>query len=77
MQKEPRIMDAIEAIIRVGGRRWDVRLNNGITIKFPENELEDAWDYLIRLERDEKILERAIEVIDLRVEGKLYIQPKS
>ncbi len=73
MSEEPELMDNVQSIIRVGGRRWNVRMKNGIEIKLPEEKPDVAWRRLAKLQREKKILDRKIKYIDLRVEDRLFI----
>src|SRR5690606_38698373 len=44
LERVPEPSARTRAIIRVADRRWDIRLENGITIRFPENGLDAAID---------------------------------
>lgn len=63
---EKAIEARLQAIERIGERRWDLHLAGGVTVKLPE----DGWDrQLPELERlivEKAVLERDIETIDLR-----------
>ena len=50
----------------------DVR--DGITIKLPETEVEDAWKKLIKLNTTKGILKRKLTIIDLRFKGRTGIK---
>lgn len=71
---EPELMERIASIILVGGRRWNVRLKNGIEIKLPEENPDDAWRRLAALQKEKNLLDRAITGIDLRVVDRMFIQ---
>jgi cell division protein FtsQ len=75
LSEDEHIFNQISSIIRVGGRRWNIRLNSGIEIKLPEEKPELAWKSLIELQREKKLLDRNIKYVDLRVSGKLFIEP--
>lgn len=57
----------------VGNRRWDIRLDNGLLIKLPENNIAGAWANLIKIYELPGSLD-GIRVIDLRIVGKVYLQ---
>lgn len=57
----------------VGNRRWDIRLDNGLLIKLPENNIAGAWSNLIKIYNLPGSLD-GIRVIDLRIAGKVYLQ---
>lgn len=71
---EPELMKMVSSVIRIGGRRWNVRLKNNIEIKLPEENPDDAWRKLSDLHKEKKLLNRAIMSIDLRVEDRMFIQ---
>ncbi len=54
------------ALIRVGERRWNLRLKAGGDIKFPETGYEAAVEDLARLHDAYGLLDRPIEYVDLR-----------
>lgn len=60
------INDQLRGIVRMGERRWSLALGSGILVHLPETDPEAALDRLLRLERDEQVLDREVSVIDLR-----------
>jgi len=63
----------IDAAMRVGDRRWDIRLKDGTEIKLPENDPEVAWKKFIDLRNNsEKFNHGKMKTIDLRIEDKIY-----
>ena len=50
----------------VNQRRWDVHFNQGLTIKLPSKNLEKAWEKVLYLEKNFKILNLGLTEIDLR-----------
>lgn len=70
----PEIRDRVKAYIRVAGRRWDLRLDNGVVIKLPEHNIPRAMQVLAVMELEQKILERDIVAIDLRLEDRTTVQ---
>ena len=73
MASAPHLRGRVEVAVRVGGRRWTLRLDNGISVLLPEDGIASAWRRLTALQRDEKILERDISEIDLRLADRLVI----
>ena len=75
LSSNPSLFSRIKSALRIGERRWNLELDNGIIIKMPEkNELE-AW------ERLNKILsihgsEIDLKTIDLRNEDKIFLEEK-
>ncbi len=66
LRSEPALWGAASALIRVGDRRWNVRLNSGADVKFPEDGYEDAVHDLARLHAAYGLLDQKLEYIDLR-----------
>jgi cell division protein FtsQ len=74
LQREPELMAHVTAAIRVGGRRWNLRLDNSVDVLLPEEKPEAAWTELARLERSREILKRNIEAIDMRLPDRLVLK---
>nr|WP_274706953.1 cell division protein FtsQ/DivIB [Allorhizobium sonneratiae] len=70
----PEFKDRIKAFVRVGSRRWDVYLKNGVVVKLPEDNVETALARLKRMESDQQLLERDIAAVDLRLPDRMAIQ---
>jgi cell division protein FtsQ len=69
----PAIRSVLRASILVAERRWNLRLENGIDVRLPETNVEQALDRLIALDRDKKILSRDITMIDLRLADRVTV----
>lgn len=74
---EPEVADRVSAAVRVGGRRWDLRLDNGIAVRLPEEDVPRALHRLARLQREEGLFDRDVVAIDLRIAGHLVIRTSS
>lgn len=70
----PEIKARVKAYVRVAGRRWDLRLDNGIVVKLPEHDVPRAMDMLATLEAEHSLLERDIAAVDLRLADRTTIQ---
>jgi cell division protein FtsQ len=64
----------IKAGILVSDRRWDLVMTNGMIVKLPEVNPQAAMTTLVRLQREDRVLERAALSLDLRVEGKMFVR---
>ena len=71
---EPDLLAQVQAAVLVAGRRWDVRLANGIKVMLPDVDMSAAWRRLGALEREHAILGRDIDVIDLRIADRLVVR---
>lgn len=70
---EPELARRVTAAVRVGGRRWNVLLDDAIEVKLPEEEVVAAWNRLARLERANGLLARDVSAIDLRLSDRLMV----
>lgn len=66
LRDQPELWGRTAALIRVGDRRWNLRTKNSIDVKFPEENIADAVEYLARLQTKLALLDRPLEYIDLR-----------
>ena len=72
---EPDLGKRVQAAVRVGGRRWNLRLDNDIDIELPEQGVAEAWRRLARFEREHQLLARDIAAIDLRLPDRVVVRP--
>jgi cell division protein FtsQ len=70
----PEIGTAVAATILVAQRRWNLRLKNGIDVRLPEDEVENAIVTLVDLDREKKLLSRDITAIDLRLPDRVTVR---
>ena len=68
------LMDRVRSAVRVGGRRWNLRLDNDIDVRLPELDVSAAWARLAEYERTHDILARDISVLDLRLPDRLIVR---
>jgi cell division protein FtsQ len=71
----PALKPQVAAAVRVGDRRWNVRLANDVTVMLPEQEPEKAWQRFSRLVDREGLLTKAIRSVDMRMEDRVFIMP--
>ena len=70
----PAVNAAMSAAVRVGSRRWDIHLLHNVTAKLPENGMAAALTRLQDLIAQQKILDRDVASIDLRISDRLTIE---
>ncbi|HEX9647156.1 MAG TPA: cell division protein FtsQ/DivIB [Alphaproteobacteria bacterium] len=73
----PELARRLSAAVRVGGRRWNLRFDDRVDVKLPEQDIAQAWARLVALQRDEQVLDRAIAVLDLRREDRVVVRAKA
>jgi cell division protein FtsQ len=64
--KQRAIAARLEGLERVGDRRWDIHLAGGVVVRLPEQNWEGQLADLEMLVVEKGVLERDIDVIDLR-----------
>ncbi len=74
IRRFPELASRVKGYIRVAERRWDLRLENGITIKLPETDEDLAIAEVLKLDRENGLLSRDIASVDLRLDDRLAIQ---
>lgn len=70
----PSLRSRVDAAVLVGGRRWDLHLNNGVDVRLPEADPLAALRQLTDIEASDKVLERDIVAVDLRLPDRLIFQ---
>lgn len=76
LAKQPALRKRARAAVRVGARRWNLRLDNGIDVRLPEYDAPAALARLARLDRRHGLLDRDIDAIDLRLPDRLILRPR-
>ena len=71
---QPNLKLRVKAAVRVGERRWNLRLANGVEVRLPEEGAEAALAELVRLERENNVLARDIKAIDLRFPDRFIVK---
>lgn len=74
---EPALATRVSAAIRLGDRRWNLIMDNGVEIRLPEEEAELAWARVAAADRDRKLLARDVQMIDLRMPDRMIIRTGS
>jgi cell division protein FtsQ len=74
---DPDISKNVYSATWVGGRRWDIRFENGLLIKLPsgnsDNDMRGAWNSLIKIYNMPGSL-IGLKTIDLRIAKKIYLE---
>jgi cell division protein FtsQ len=72
----PSLMGRLEALVRVDGRRWDLRLKDGGIIQLPAGQEDSALIQFDQLEQKSRLLETGFERVDLRDPDMIAVRPK-
>lgn len=74
LEKFPTIRKRLTALVRVGGRRWDLHLDKSLQVKLPETKVEDALVRLDLLIQQKKINPSGVAIVDLRVHNQMVMR---
>ena len=77
ISKDNDVYPRIKVANFISQRRWNLILDNienGITIKLPEENIEQAWKKLLKLNKTKGILKRKLTIIDLRLDDKVIVK---
>ncbi|PNG27572.1 cell division protein FtsQ [Methylocella silvestris] len=65
------LRERIRAGVFVSGRRWNLKMNDGVDVLLPETAPAAAVETLVRLQRESRVLDKAVLSIDLRQPGRM------
>jgi cell division protein FtsQ len=77
LAQRPKLMERMDALVRVDDRRWDLRMKDGSLIQLPAQGEEQALMELERLDARSRILELGFERIDLRNPDLVAVRPRA
>jgi cell division protein FtsQ len=75
LQAEPAVARVAASATRIGSRRWDLHLKNGMDVRLPEYDAELALSRLAQAIAAEGLLQKDIKVVDLRLPDRLVVGP--
>ncbi|WP_425537737.1 cell division protein FtsQ/DivIB [Pseudaminobacter soli (ex Li et al. 2025)] len=74
VRQYPELASRVKGYIRVSERRWDLWMENGVTVKLPEDGVEAALADLVKMDHDMGLLSRDIAAVDMRINDRLVVQ---
>ena len=86
LASQPELAKRFSAAVWIGERRWNIKMRpsanlsavsdqaEDIEVRLPEKDSLAAWKQLAELQKKEQLLDRDIKVIDLRIDGRLFIK---
>ena len=75
LSDRPALAEKVLASVRVGERRWNLRMASGSDVMLPEGHEVAAIDRLMQLQQDHAVLDRPLAAIDLRLPDRLVLRP--
>jgi cell division protein FtsQ len=70
----PELRERVKAAIRIADRRWDLRLDNGVTISLPEDNVGAALKRFAVFDAGRDVLSRDITAVDLRLDDRIALR---
>ena len=77
LAKFPELQSHVEALVRVGERRWNLHLASGADVMLPEGNENAALARLAELQASSAVLDRPIALVDMRLPDRLVIRPRT
>ncbi|MBV8778372.1 MAG: cell division protein FtsQ/DivIB [Alphaproteobacteria bacterium] len=74
LANESQLAARVTAAVLVGDRRWNVRIDNAIDVLLPVDDMSGAWARLAELERNNRLLQRDVQAVDLRLPDRLVVR---
>ncbi|GAA0599842.1 hypothetical protein GCM10009416_42360 [Craurococcus roseus] len=75
LRRSGEVEQRVEALVRVGERRWNLKLRNGAEVLLPEGHEAQAVARLAELQAGKALLDRPLLAIDMRQPDKLVLRP--
>ncbi|GJL86092.1 MAG: hypothetical protein DHS20C02_18670 [Micavibrio sp.] len=73
---EPALGKRVESASWIGGRRWDMKLEGGINVSLPEDDIGFALRRLSVAQEEDGLLDKDIVSIDLRKEDRIIVRTR-
>lgn len=74
IEQVPELAGRVKGYVRIGERRWDLYLDNGVKVKLPELDIDAALERLARMDREQGLLGRDIVAVDLRISDRVALE---
>jgi cell division protein FtsQ len=74
LASEPDLAARVTAAVLVGDRRWNLRIDGAIDVMLPEDDPAGAWARLAALERTSRLLQRDVQMVDMRLPDRLVMR---
>jgi cell division protein FtsQ len=77
MKPYPAIRKRLVGAVRVGQERWNLVLKSGATVMLPGEDQDSALDRLQALQGRIELLDRPVQIIDLRLADRVVVRPRA
>ena len=69
------LQSKIAAAGRIGDRRWNLYMKNGLKVMLPEKDIARGLQRLAKLQNEVGIFDKAVALVDLRLDDQVVIRP--
>jgi cell division protein FtsQ len=69
----PELLSRLSAATRLGNRRWNLYLDNGVKVALPEKGVPEALKIVADIDKSQNILSKGISQLDLRIAGQMTV----
>jgi len=76
LDAQPVLHGRVLAAVRVGERRWNLRLTNGTDVMLPEGAETQALARLVEMQNEHALLDRPAQAVDMRLPDRLVVRPR-
>lgn len=70
----PELRPRVRAAFLVSERRWDLMLENGISVRLPEDKMDRALADLVEMDAENGLLNRDISAVDMRLPDRIVVR---
>ena len=74
---QPALQSRVTAAVRVGERRWNLVLSNGLNVFLPEGQAPAALARLMELQASQALLDHPLQIVDMRLPDRLVLRPRA
>jgi cell division protein FtsQ len=73
LARRPRLALRVEIARRIGGRRWDLELDNGTRVRLAAQPTEAGLDRIVAFQAESSLLDRPGQIIDMTIDGAIAV----
>jgi cell division protein FtsQ len=74
LRADSALFERVRAAVRFGGRRWNVHLEGDVVVRLPEIDAAAAWLRLASYQRQHRVLDQNVQVLDLRFPDQVIVR---
>lgn len=71
---EPDLQKNVKAAVRVSDRRWDIAMKEGMMVRLPEINAQDAWARLARYQKENEVFQQKLTNVDMRLADRVLVR---